>query len=106
MMARRIWRGTKDRSAPVQAPGGDAAHASSDGLNRADWPPAEPGADPGVPVWLHRAAGWAWRLLILGVLLYAAFRVASILRLVIVPCVAALLLTALLQPLTQRLRQL
>ena len=106
MMARRIWRGTKDRSAPAQAPGGDAAHASSDGLSRVDWPQAEPGGEPGVPMWLHRAAGWSWRLLILGVLLYAAFRVASILRLVILPCVAALLLTALLQPLTQRLRQL
>src|SRR6516164_7086427 len=105
MMARRIWRSTKDRSAPVQAPGGDAAHASSDGLNSTDWPQAEPGGEPGVPVWLHRAAGWAWRLLILGILLYAAFRVASILRLVILPCVAALLLTALLKPLTHRLRQ-
>src|SRR5215831_5665803 len=105
MMARRIWRGTKDRSAPAQAPGDDAADASSDGLSRADWPPAETGGEPGVPMWLHRAAGWSWRLLILGVLLYAAFRVASILRLVILPCVAALLLTALLQPLTLRLRR-
>ena len=106
MMARRIWRGAKDRSVPDEAPGGDAAHASSDGLSGPEWHEAGPGDGPGVPVWLQRAAGWSWRLLILGVLLYAAFRVASILRLVILPCVAALLLTALLQPLTQRLRQL
>ena len=106
MMARRIWRGTRDRGALDEAPGGDAAHASSDGLSEAEWDQAGAGHEPGVPVWLQRAAGWSWRLLILGVLLYAAFKVASILRLVILPCVAALLLTALLQPLTHRLRQL
>jgi predicted PurR-regulated permease PerM len=61
---------------------------------------------PRVPGWLERAAGWAWRLLILGALLYVMFRVVSTLRLVVLPCVAALLLTALLQPLTQRLRRL
>src|SRR5262249_27016411 len=56
--------------------------------------------------WLERAAGWAWRLLILGALIYVTFRVVGTLRLVVLPCVAALLLTALLQPLTQRLRRL
>jgi predicted PurR-regulated permease PerM len=39
------------------------------------------------------------------VLIYLTFRVVSVLRLVVLPCVAALLLTALLQPLTQRLRR-
>jgi predicted PurR-regulated permease PerM len=58
-----------------------------------------------VPGWLQRAAGWAWRLLLVGVLIYVAFRVASALRLVVLPCVAALLLTALLQPLTARLHR-
>jgi predicted PurR-regulated permease PerM len=67
--------------------------------------PATPRAAPRVPGWLERAAGWAWRLLILGVLIYVTFRVVSVLRLVVLPCVGALLLTALLQPLTQRLRQ-
>lgn len=105
MMARRIWHGTRDRDALDEAPGDAAAHASGDGLSGVEWHQAEPGLQTGVPVWLQRAAGWSWRLLILGVLLYAAFRVASILRLVILPCVAALLLTALLQPLTQRLRR-
>ena len=66
--------------------------------------PARPHTEPRVPGWLERAAGWAWRLLILGVLIYLTFRVVSVLRLGVLPCVAALLLTALLQPLTQRLR--
>jgi predicted PurR-regulated permease PerM len=113
MMARRIWRGTRDRNALDTAPHGDAEHAggdgakhaSDDGLSGTEWQEAEPGQRAQVPGWLERGAGWAWRLLILGILLYVTFRVASVLRLVILPCVAALLLTALLKPLTQRLRQ-
>jgi predicted PurR-regulated permease PerM len=85
----------------------DAAEAgprSGDGAPRPAVP-AAPRAEPRVPGWLERAAGWAWRLLILGVLIYVTFRVVGVLRLVVLPCVAALLLTALLQPLTRRLRQ-
>src|SRR5215472_14458935 len=87
---------------------GDGGPRSGDGGQRsAGLPtgPARPPAEPRVPGWLERAAGWAWRLLILGVLIYLTFRVVSVLRLVVLPCVGALLVTALLQPLTQRLRQ-
>ena len=62
-------------------------------------------SDPPVPALLARAAAWAWRLLLIGLLLYVTFRVASALRLVVLPCIAALLLTALLLPLTKRLRR-
>ena len=76
--------------------------------------PGPPGAGPGpepsqaaqVPRWLQRAAGWSWRLLLVGLVVYLAFRVASVLRLVVLPCVAALLLTALLHPLLSRFRRL
>lgn len=105
-MARRIWRNIRDTGAVDEAPGGDAERAGADDLSMADGHPAGPAREPQVPGWLQQAAGWAWRLLVLGILIYAAFRVASILRLVILPCVAALLLTALLQPLTRRLRVL
>jgi predicted PurR-regulated permease PerM len=122
-MGRQRWRGLWDRGAPAATARGAAAGAGADGARAAEPEPngAPPGpqagpashagparqpAQPRVPAWLERAAGWAWRLLILGALLYVVFRLASALRLVVLPCVAALLLTALLQPLTQRLRRL
>ena len=57
-----------------------------------------------MPRFLRQGAAWSWRLLLIGLLIYVAFRVASALRLVVLPCLAALLLTALLHPLTARLR--
>jgi predicted PurR-regulated permease PerM len=79
-----------------------ADHAEADAARGGQ--PAPPGSQ--VPGWLQRAAGWSWRLLLVGILIYVAFRVASVLRVVVLPCVAALLLTALLLPLTSRLRRL
>jgi predicted PurR-regulated permease PerM len=61
--------------------------------------------EPPVPAWLASAAAWSWRLLLVGLLIYVVFRVASALELVILPCIAALLLTALLHPLTVLLRR-
>jgi predicted PurR-regulated permease PerM len=61
--------------------------------------------EPPVPLLLQRAAAWSWRLLLVALLIYVAFRVATALALVVLPCIAALLLTALLEPLTSRLRR-
>jgi predicted PurR-regulated permease PerM len=58
-----------------------------------------------VPRWLQVAAAWSWRLVLLAVAAYVAARVAATLFLVVVPCAAALLFTALLQPLAARLRR-
>jgi predicted PurR-regulated permease PerM len=58
-----------------------------------------------VPVWLQTGADWSWRLLLIGAALYVVSRIAGVLYIVVVPCAAALLLTALLQPLTARLRR-
>jgi predicted PurR-regulated permease PerM len=66
----------------------------------------EGGSAADVPRWLRVGAAWSWRLLLLAALLYVAGKVAALLYLVIVPCAAAILLTALLQPLTARLRRL
>src|SRR5215831_52849 len=105
--------GAGPRAGHAAAGGGHAAagagHATA-GTAEAGQPGGDGGprparAEPRVPGWLDRAAGWSWRLLILGALIYVTFHVVSVLRVVVLPCVAALLLTALLQPLTQRLRQ-
>lgn len=58
-----------------------------------------------VPGWLQTGAAWSWRLLLLAAAIYLIARVLGVLYIVVVPCVAALLLTALLQPLTARLRR-
>jgi predicted PurR-regulated permease PerM len=80
------------------APAGQASLPGPDAGNAVAAPDA-------VPRWLRVSAGWAWRLLVLAGLLYVAGKVAALLYLVIVPFAAAILLTALLQPLTARLRR-
>jgi predicted PurR-regulated permease PerM len=80
-------------------PGGEPPAART-----AEAGPAAASSD--VPRWLRVGAGWAWRLLLLAALLYVAGRVAALLYLVIVPFAAAILLTALLQPMAARLRRL
>jgi predicted PurR-regulated permease PerM len=75
--------------------------------NRVDAPRpsrAGPGENSRVPSWLQTGAAWSWRLLLLAVVIYLTARVLGVLYIVVVPCIAALLLTALLQPLTARLR--
>ena len=69
----------------------------------AGYPDASAAVD--VPRWLRVSAGWAWRLLLLAALLWVAGKVAALLYVVIVPFAAAILLSALLQPLTARLRR-
>src|ERR1700683_529708 len=58
-----------------------------------------------VPSWLQTGAAWSWRLLLLALALYLIARAIGVLYIVVVPCTAALLLTALLQPLAARLRR-
>ncbi|MDQ2791217.1 MAG: hypothetical protein M3Y73_16470 [Actinomycetota bacterium] len=50
-------------------------------------------------------AAWSWRLLLVGVTVYAAVRVLVLLSLVVIPLVAALLLAALLRPVAQLLQR-
>jgi predicted PurR-regulated permease PerM len=58
-----------------------------------------------VPRWIRLAAAWAWRLLLLAVVLYVLARLAALLYIVVVPCAASLLLTALLHPVYGWLRR-
>jgi len=58
-----------------------------------------------VPRLLRQTAAWSWCILLTGLVIYLAFRLAVALRLVTLPFIAAILLTALLQPLTGWLRK-
>ena len=60
---------------------------------------------PRVPPALAAAAAWCWRLIVIGVVVYAVVHIIDRLRLVVLPCAVALLLCALLYPLTERLRR-
>lgn len=57
---------------------------------------------PGV---LATAASFCWRLIVVGVVVYAVVRILDMLRLVVLPCAIAILLCALLYPVTGRLRR-
>ena len=86
----------------------DLDRGSEPGRERADAPDHRVTSIPEqsrVPSWLQTAAAWSWRLLLLAVAIYLIARMLGVLYIVVVPCVAALLLTALLQPLTSRLRR-
>jgi predicted PurR-regulated permease PerM len=93
----------RGQDVPPAALGPHEGDAPSDGLVAGE--PAVAAAEPGVPSLLQQLAAWAWRLLLTGLLIYIAFKLAVSLRLVVLPFIAALLLTALLQPLTARLRR-
>lgn len=63
------------------------------------------GARGRVPWVLQVAASWSWRLLLVGGAVYLVARVVGYLAVVTVPCVGALLITALWAPVTMRLRR-
>jgi len=69
-------------------------------------PLADRPADSSVPPLLRNTAAWCWRLLLVAAVVYLAFKVADALRLVVIPLIAAMLLSALLQPLTGVLRRI
>jgi predicted PurR-regulated permease PerM len=108
-----LWAGVRRRFARSAGPehlAGPAAGADDPGTAGDEEAAAAAAAavsppDALVPRWLHAAAGWSWRLLIVALLIYVIFRLAVELRLVVLPFIAALLLTALLQPLTARLKR-
>jgi len=91
------------RGAAVREPNG-VSEPDHEQAGRSDRPTSVP-EQSRVPSWLATGAAWSWRLLLIAIAIYLIARVLGILYIVVVPCVAALLLTAVLQPLTSRLRQ-
>jgi len=104
-MARLRWPGRRDEGGEAAGTPDNGLRPDGNGTPTAGWARPAVGGRSQVPGWLQLAAGWAWRLLVVVIVIYLAFRLASALRVVVLPFIAALLLTALLQPLTQRLRQ-
>ncbi len=110
---RRLWRAgsaeiaAADSAASAAAAADSAASAAAAaeaiGAEHDISQPKSPDAQ--VPRLLQQLAAWAWRLLLTGLVIYLAFRLAVDLRLVILPFIAAMLLTALLQPFTAMLRR-
>jgi predicted PurR-regulated permease PerM len=99
--ARRLWSRA--------SPGGDQADPGPQDTMAAeataDTAEEPPQPDTQVPRLLQLTAAWSWRLLLIALLIYVVFRLAQDLRLVVLPFIAALLLTALLHPMTKWLRQ-
>ena len=108
MTGRRNWARADGGGSPVDAPAADRDTADRDTAaapdDAADGRRTGAGR-PRAPRWLEIAGAWAWRLIALGVVIYFGARVISTLRIVVLPCAGALLLTALLQPLAGRLRR-
>src|SRR5579875_3496980 len=103
------------RRDPMTGEAGPRAHGPGTNGTGGPYPPgqhpaAAPAAPPDapaalVPRWLQAAGGWSWRLLVVAAVIYLLYLVGGRLTVVVVPCLAALLLTALLQPLTARLHR-
>ncbi len=91
----------------AQAAAVEGSHVSAPGQDRQRAPGSRASVPEynRVPSWLQTGAAWSWRLLLLAFALYLIARAIGVLYIVVVPCTAALLLTALLQPLTGRLRR-
>ena len=104
-MARLRWPGHRDEGGEAADDRDTGPPSATNGTSPADWARPAGGGRAQVPGWLQLTAGWGWRLLVVGVVIYLTFRLASALRIVVLPFIAALLLTALLQPLNHRLRR-
>jgi predicted PurR-regulated permease PerM len=61
---------------------------------------------PGVPPLLQDAAAWCWRIIVIGLAITLLGMLARKLELVVIPLLTALLLAALLSPVTNRLERL
>jgi predicted PurR-regulated permease PerM len=95
--------GSADEAAAAAGQSGGAATLAAGGDAVGPAGPENP--DARIPRMLQVTAAWSWRLLLTGLVIYLAFRFAVFLRLVTLPFIAAMLGTALLQPLAARLRR-
>lgn len=108
VLGRRRRPGGTEAGPPVTAaPGGSAEPVTAAGPVSGEHGSDKllPGPDSQVSRLLQQTAAWSWRLVLTGLVIYFAFRLAVYLRLVTIPFIAAMLLTALLQPFAAWLRR-
>jgi predicted PurR-regulated permease PerM len=103
---RRLWRAGSAETAAADSGAASAPTATgTEAIGAEDDGPQPRSPDAQVPRLLQQSAAWAWRLLLTGLVIYLAFRLAVELRLVTLPFIAAILFTALLQPTSAWLRR-
>src|SRR5271165_4519053 len=110
---RRLWRSgaaAQPAAIPAATSGATATAAAGHGtasgaVGTHDGSAARPDSDAHVPRLLQVTAAWSWRLLLTGLVIYLAFRLAVYLRLVTLPFIAAMLVTALVEPFAVWLRR-
>lgn len=90
--------------APSPHPPAPAAAASAPDSDVEVATTTAPEFDRAVPRGLQIAASWAWRVILVGALVYFLGRVAGMLSEVVIPLAIAILLTAMLSPVANRLR--
>lgn len=102
---RRAWKlpGVRDIDPSNPCGTAGAGRVRTGPVTRTDRNSDRARAGGGAPPGLVDAAGWAWRLLVLGVAAYAVVWVLSKIALVVLPLVAAFFLSALLRPVTRLL---
>ncbi|MEV7287200.1 AI-2E family transporter [Streptomyces sp. NPDC093252] len=102
---RRAGAGADDDTGPVPGPGTGGEMVPSPPPYPPAAPPTRPDPAHAVPWGVRVAAEAGWRLLVLAGTLWVLMRVISAVQLVVLAFVAALLMTALLQPTVARLRR-
>lgn len=68
-------------------------------------PSEDQSSGSGVPPLLASVAAYCWRLIVIGIVVYVVIKIIGILVIVVLPCAIALLLCALLFPVTRRLER-
>ena len=101
--------GRPDQTAP-EVPSAAAATILGPGPNRVGPGGIAPAAETAAPAhaliprWLYTGGAWSWRLIVIGVVAFYILRFLLKIELVVVPFLGAMVFTALLRPLAQRLQ--
>lgn len=111
----RRRRGPSDGAGPTAEPPAEGPGRPPEPVRAAAAtpPPAPPAptspverADLHIPVTLRVSAGWSWRLIVIAAAIYILLMIVGRVRVVVIPVIAGLLISALIHPLAHRLQRL